>query len=92
MAKGNVQEFTKTGIPPQKMILGLPAYTRVWQQDKSGKIIKNPATSVQYVKDLVTQNHQNLTWNSTLGEYCTSYPANYRVYQVWLLAPYCYIL
>ncbi|MFP7736606.1 glycosyl hydrolase family 18 protein [Priestia aryabhattai] len=82
--KENVQEFTKTGIPPQKMILGLPAYTRVWQQDKSGKIVKNPATSVQYVKDLVTQNHRNLTWNSTLGEYYTSYTANNRVYQVWL--------
>jgi spore germination protein YaaH len=82
--KENVQEFIQTGIPSQKMILGLPAYTRVWQQDHSGKVVKNPATSIQYVENLVAQNHRNLTWNSSLGEYYTSYTVNNRVYQVWL--------
>lgn len=82
--KSTLQEFIQTGIPSKEIILGLPAYTRIWEQDKQGYIVKDPAYSVDYVANLVTQNHRNLSWNSALGEYNITYSANNMYYKIWL--------
>jgi spore germination protein YaaH len=82
--KQNLQEFIQTGISSEKIILGLPAYTRIWEQNQQGSIVKDPAEPIQYVEDLVKQNHRNLSWDSTLGEYYTSYDVNNLQYKVWL--------
>jgi len=82
--KQNIQEFTQTGIPSEKLILGLPGYTRIWEQDQNGHVVKDPAEPIQYVENLVKQNHRNLSWDSTLGEYYTSYKVNNLEYKIWL--------
>jgi spore germination protein YaaH len=82
--KQNLQEFIQTGISPQKIILGLPAYTRIWEQNQQGGIVRDPAEPIQYVEGLVEQNHRNLSWDSTLGEYYTSYYVNNLQYKIWL--------
>ena len=82
--KQNLQEFIQTGISPEKIILGLPAYTRIWEQNQQGSIVKNPAEPIQYVEGLVEQNHRNLSWDSTLGEYYASYYVNNLQYKIWL--------
>jgi spore germination protein YaaH len=82
--KQNLHEFIQTGISPEKIILGLPAYTRIWEQNQQGSIVKDPAEPIQYVEDLVKQNHRNLSWDSALGEYYTSYHVNNLQYQIWL--------
>lgn len=82
--KQNVQEFIQTGISPNKLILGLPAYTRIWEQNQQGQIVKDPAEPIQYVQSLVTKNHRNLAWDSALGEYFTSYNVNNVQYKIWL--------
>jgi spore germination protein YaaH len=82
--KENIQEFIQTGIPPEEIILGLPGYTRVWEQDQHGNIIKDPAQPIPYIENLVGQNHRNLTWDSTLGEYYTSYTVQNLQYKIWL--------
>jgi spore germination protein YaaH len=82
--KQNIQEFIQTGISPEKIILGLPAYTRIWEQNQQGSIVKDPAEPIQYIESLVEQNHRNLSWDSTLGEYYTSYQVNNLQYKIWL--------
>ncbi len=82
--KGNLQEYLQTGIPPEKLVLGLPAYTRIWEQDQQGNIIKNPAMPVQNVEQLLKENHRNLNWDPRLGEYYTSYTDNNVQYKIWL--------
>lgn len=82
--KQNIQEFIQTGISPGKIILGLPAYTRIWVQNQQGNIVNNPAEPTEYVESLVTQNHRNLSWDSALGEYFTSYSVNNMQYKIWL--------
>jgi spore germination protein YaaH len=82
--KQNLQEFIQSGISPGKIILGLPAYTRIWEQNQQGSIVKDPAEPIQYVEGLVEQNHRNLSWDSTLGEYYTSYNVNNLQYKIWL--------
>jgi spore germination protein YaaH len=82
--KENLQEYLHTGIPAEKLILGLPAYTRIWEQNQQDHVVKNPAEPLQYVEKLVAQNHRNLAWDSTLGEYFISYTAQNLQYKIWL--------
>jgi spore germination protein YaaH len=82
--KENIHEFIQTGIPSKKLIMGLPAYTRIWQQNQQGNIVRDPAEPIQYVESLVAQNRRNLSWDSTLGEYYTSYHVNNLQYKIWL--------
>lgn len=82
--KQNIQEFIQTGIPPGKFILGLPAYTRIWVENQQGNIVNNPAEPIEYVESLMIQNHRNLSWDSVLGEYFTSYYINNLQYKIWL--------
>lgn len=82
--KENLQELIQTGIPSEKIILGLPAYTRIWQQNRQGNIISDPAEPVQYVQSLIAQNHRKLSWNSDYGEYYASYTVNNVQHKIWL--------
>jgi spore germination protein YaaH len=82
--KQNLQEFMSTGISPDKIILGLPAYTRIWEQNQQGNIVKDPAESISYVESLVKQDNRHLSWDSALGEYYTSYNVNNVQYKIWL--------
>lgn len=82
--KQNLQEFIRTGISSDKIIMGLPAYTRIWEQNTQGYIVNDPAEPIQYVESLVKQNHRNLSWDSALGEYFTSYTVNNVQYKIWL--------
>lgn len=82
--KKNLQEFIRTGISSDKIILGLPAYTRIWEQNQQGNIVNDPAEPIQYVESIVKQNHRNLSWDSTLGEYFTSYYVNNVQHKIWL--------
>lgn len=82
--KENLQEIIQTGIPSEKIILGLPAYTRIWEENERGQIVKDPAEPIQYVESLLEQNHRNLSWDSTLGEYYSSYTLNNQQYKIWL--------
>ncbi|MDQ0201412.1 glycosyl hydrolase family 18 protein [Neobacillus ginsengisoli] len=82
--KENLQEYLQTGIPAEKLILGLPAYTRIWEQNHQDHVVKNPAEPLQYVEKLVAQNHRNFSWDSTLGEYFISYTAQNVQYKIWL--------
>lgn len=82
--KENLQEFIQTGIPSEKLILGLPAYTRVWEQNQQNHVVKDPAEPIQSVENLVAENHRNMTWDSTLGEFYTTYTSQNLQYKIWL--------
>lgn len=90
--KENLQEYIRTGIPPEKLILGLPAYTRVWELDQQGHVVKNPAMPVQSIENALEQNHRTLTWNPRLGEYYTAYTVDNIQYKIWLPTEKSYVL
>jgi spore germination protein YaaH len=82
--KENIQEFIRTGISSDKFILGLPAYTRIWEENQQGKIVKDPAEPIQYVESLVKQDGRKLSWDPVLGEYYTTYNGQNTQYKIWL--------
>jgi spore germination protein YaaH len=80
----NLQEMIRTGIPSQKIILGLPTFTRIWQLDSNGNIVNDPAYSNSHVESLLKQKHVPTTWDSNLGEYTSSFVENNKRNKVWL--------
>ena len=82
--KSDLSDLTTTGIPAQKTILGLPAYTRVWEQNQQGSLIQDPAYSVHYVDEWLTKNHETLIWNPYLDQFYTSYEKNSDTFKIWL--------
>lgn len=64
--------------------MGLPAYTRIWQQNQAAKITADPAYPVNYVEHQLLQNHRTMNWDTQLDEYYTSYRDNNKEYKVWL--------
>ncbi len=80
-----ITELIQTGIPSHKIILGLPAYTRIWKQNQAGKITANPAYPFRYVEQQLLQNHRLLTWDPQLDEYYASYrDSSNNEYKIWL--------
>lgn len=80
----NIKQFTQTGIPSQKLILGLPSYSRIWEVDQNGATINSLALSNEYVSNLMRQDHHQLTWQPSDATYYTTYQRNGNTYKVWL--------
>ncbi len=77
-------ELMQTGIPANKIILGLPAYTRIWKQNQTA-MLADPAYPFHYVEQQLLQNHRTLNWDPQLGEYYSSYrDNNHNEYKIWL--------
>jgi spore germination protein YaaH len=80
----NIRQLIQTGIPPQKLLLGLPSYTRIWQVDQNGNAITSLALANEYVSTLMEQNNRHEFWDPTQAVYKISYTKNGNLYKVWL--------
>lgn len=82
--KDNLQQFIKTGIPSQKLILGLPSYTRIWQVDANGGTVSSQAVSSEYLDTLALQEHLHEQWDPIIGAYYISYSKGGKQFEIWL--------
>ena len=80
----NLQKFvgTQEEIDSEKIILGVPFYTRVWYTNSSG----NLASQAVNMKDLdnIIPSSASKTWNDDLKQYVTEYTKNGTKYKVWI--------
>ncbi len=82
--EGNVKHLIETGVSPQKLIIGLPSYTRIWEVDQSGNTITSMALANQYVSKLLKQTNRPETWDPKQATYDVTYNKNGKRYKVWL--------
>lgn len=82
--RNNVQQFIKTGIPAQKLLLGLPSYTRIWQVNANGGTVLSQAVSSEDLNNLVLKEHRSEQWDPNTGAYYISYLAGGKQYEAWL--------
>lgn len=80
----NISQFIKTGIPPQKLLLALPSYTRIWEVNQNGQAITSRALSNTYVDSLIKKDHLTTKWDPNLATYYTSYTQQGKKYEIWL--------
>jgi spore germination protein YaaH len=71
-------------VPREKILLGVPLYTRVWVVDNSGKVIRNPAASMGYIQDLIVNMNLTPVWLDREKQYFISYPNGEYTDKIWV--------
>lgn len=79
-----------TLIPEEKMLIGLPFYTRVWRefQDEGGKKkVESKAISMVRAKEIILEKKADVLWDEAAGQYFAKYEENEEVFKIWLEDP-----
>lgn len=82
-----IVSLIETGVPPQKILLGLPFYTREWQEKvlEDGKIeVTSKALSMASVKKRIKEKKAKVTWQRDTGQNYMSYSKNGCTYKIWI--------
>ncbi|NJD04290.1 MAG: glycoside hydrolase [Ruminiclostridium sp.] len=85
-ADRTVDAFLKS-IPPGKLILGMPFYTRLWKltPDGNGKNeLTSQALSMEDAKKQVEENNVAVVWEEAHGQFYAEYEKEGSTYKVWL--------
>jgi spore germination protein YaaH len=72
-------EQTIQEVPPEKVIIGLPYYVRVWKD-----LLTNEARGMKAAYDLFQSKGGITAWDEALGAYYGEYTEDGSVYTVWL--------
>lgn len=74
-------------VPPEKVILGLPFYTREWEETptESGNIaVKSRALSMAQVKQILKENDTHMSWDERAGQNFAYYTKGDSVFKIWV--------
>ncbi len=74
---------TLAQVPKEKVINGIPLYTRVWIEGADGKTASS-AMGVARAKEWVSENHVELYWQEELGQYYGELQSEEGLKKVWL--------
>lgn len=82
---GAVRSFLKD-VPAEKLILGMPFYTRLWKETPvSGKIkLTSQALSMKGIQKLLEESKAHKTWDEESGQFYSEYTKDGATYKVWL--------
>lgn len=76
-------ENTAQNVPMNKIIVGLPFYTRIWRETKDGKI-KTKALGMDGGLNLVSTNKAKKEWNEESGQYYAEWKDGKDIMRIWL--------
>lgn len=73
-------------VPKEKILLGLPYYTRLWEeQEKDGVVqVKSKAYGMQKAYTLLVENQAEIIWDEEIGQYYGEYEKEGVRYRCWL--------
>lgn len=81
--KGVIDE----GVPVEKLLLGIPFYTRLWTEttDDSGQMtLDNVALSMQQARNIVLENNAEVVWEEESGQFYGYYEKGNTVNKIWI--------
>lgn len=70
-------------IPKEKLILGMPLYTRIWEKSGSTSKMKSSVLSLKNVESFIIENDLNVTFDKTTGQNYTEYSKDGNSYKIW---------
>jgi spore germination protein YaaH len=74
-------------IPPEKVILGVPLYARVWEEkpmeDGSVKVTSN-AYSMRGIQNIIRDNNASVVFEDITGQHYAEYFKNQSLYRMWI--------
>ncbi len=80
-------EKTLAKVPREKLLLGLPFYTREWEETATeyGTVrVKAKTMSMAAIEETVRQNNLDVTWLEDKGQYYTEYTVGDKRYRIWI--------
>lgn len=79
--EANVQKFLgQEGVKPEKLILGIPFYTRVWEE--SNGEITSSTINMKDIDSIVPKNASK-TWDDNLKQYYIEYEKDGITHKIW---------
>lgn len=70
-------------VPKEKLLLGLPYYTRAWIKE-SGKNLRSIALSMEKAKDMIKENKAEVKWDEESGQFYAEYNKQGTNCKIWL--------
>lgn len=74
-------------VPPEKLVLGVPFYTRLWHVESAGggdHRVSSKSYSFPYTDRLLAGKNPEVRWDDQNTQFVATYRTGADVYQVWL--------
>lgn len=74
-------------VPPRKLVLGVPLYTRIWteKKDENGKIaVSSKAVGMEAVEELITERKLKPVYQQATGQNYVEYTENGALIRIWI--------
>jgi spore germination protein YaaH len=77
---------TLAEVPAEKLLLGIPLYTRLWTVEVvDGKTkVSSKALNITSAWKEIDENEAVVAWNDSLGQYHANYEKDGKTYQMWI--------
>ena len=82
-----VQKTIEEGVPPAKLILGVPFYMRKWEETPAGQgkvKVKGSTLTMAESDSIISERGLSPVWLSDKGQYFYSYLSEGKTYKVWV--------
>lgn len=74
---------TAANVPMEKLVVGLPFYTRLWRESSDGKL-STKALGMEGGINIVNANNAKKEWNKELGQYYAEWKDGKDRMRIWL--------
>ena len=82
--KLNLVKFLQTEeIESDKLILGIPFYTRIWTEDANGEVIRSSTVNMEDIESVLPDNIQK-TWDDETKQYYVEYQEGNDTRKIWI--------
>lgn len=75
-------------VPREKLLLGVPFYTRLWKEEpvngSSNTTVTSNAVSMADAERIIADNNAVKTWDAASGQYYATYKKGSVTYKIWL--------
>lgn len=73
-------------VSAEKLILGMPFYTRVWEEQKvdGAKKVSSKALSMESVQKILNEKKPEIRWDKESGQYYAQYEEKDAIYKIWI--------
>lgn len=83
-AEQGIVEFLSYGIPRDKLIMGVPFYSREWQVDESNAPIDNKAIYMKSIPEITSGNNAKMMWDARFNQYEVKYEKDGSTRVFWV--------
>jgi len=78
-----IKQYLEYGIPRNKLILGIPFYSREWRIDSNGKLVDNRTVLMKDIDSVIASNKATRTFDEKAGQYKYTYQKDGYTHVFW---------